>query len=88
MTEAAVGLLRILLWLLPGIFSFLAVRGFLAGRVRVGIGMLVAALLVAFIIKPVLVGLGFVVIGALAGLGGGRNPKYKAILEERKKHQR
>lgn len=83
MTEGAVLLLRLLLWLLPGVLAFLSVRSLLAGRTRVGLGLLVGAVLAALLIKPIPVSLAFVLIGALAALGGGRNPRYARELRER-----
>ncbi|WP_027876062.1 hypothetical protein [Meiothermus cerbereus] len=83
MTEGAVLFLRLLLWLLPGILAFLAVRGLLAGRTRVGLGLIIAGVLAAFLIKPIPVGLAFFLIGGLAALGGGRNPRYARELHER-----
>jgi len=83
MTEGALLLLRLLLWLLPGILAFLLVRSWLAGRARVGLGLLVGGLLAALLIKPIAVGLAFFLIGGLAALGGGRNPRYARELRER-----
>jgi uncharacterized membrane protein YccF (DUF307 family) len=83
MTEGAVLFLRLLLWLLPGILAFLAVRGLLAGRTRVGLGLIIAGVLASFLIKPIPVGLAFFLIGGLAALGGGRNPRYARELQER-----
>ncbi|RDI95935.1 hypothetical protein DV704_03160 [Meiothermus sp. QL-1] len=83
MTEGAWLVLRLLLWLLPGLLAFLCVRSFLAGRTRVALGLLAAALFAAFVVKPFPVGLGFLLVGGLAGLGGGRNARYARELEER-----
>ncbi len=83
MTEGALLLLRLLLWALPGLLAFLAVRAFLAGRSRVGLGLLLGGLLAALLVKPVPVGLAFALIGGLAGLGGGRNPRYAQELHQR-----
>ncbi|GIW31125.1 MAG: hypothetical protein KatS3mg071_1299 [Meiothermus sp.] len=83
MTEGAVLLLRLLLWLFPGVLAFLSVRGLLTGRIRVGLGLLVGAVLAAFLIKPIPVSLAFLLIGGLAALGGGRNPRHARELRER-----
>ncbi len=83
MTEGAVLLLRLLLWVLPGILVFLAVRGFWAGRSRVALGLLLAGLLAAALVKPFPAGLAFALLGGLAGLGGGRNPRYARELQQR-----
>lgn len=83
MTEGAVLLLRLLLWLFPGMLAFLSVRGLLTGRIRVGLGLLVGAVLAAFLIKPIPVSLAFLLIGGLAALGGGRNPRYARGSRER-----
>lgn len=88
MTEGAVLVLRLLLWVLPGILTFLAVRGFFAGRSRVALGFLLGGILAALLVKPFPVGLAFLVIGGLAGLGGGRNPKYARELQERIEEQK
>lgn len=80
-------LLRLLLWVLPGILSFLAVRGFFAGRSRVALGFLLGGILAALLVKPFPVGFAFLVIGGLAGLGGGRNPKYARDLHKRIQEQ-
>ncbi|WP_337869186.1 hypothetical protein [Meiothermus sp.] len=87
MTEGAVVVLRLLLWVLPGILTFLAVRGFFAGRRRVALGLLLGGILAALLVKPFPVGFAFLVIGGLAGLGGGRNPKYARDLLERIQEQ-
>ncbi len=87
MTEGAVLVLRLLLWLLPGLLMFLAVRGFLTGRSRVALGLLIGGVLAALLVKPFPVGFAFWVIGGLAGLGGGRNPKYARELRERIEEQ-
>ncbi|MCS7069209.1 MAG: hypothetical protein RMK51_07565 [Meiothermus sp.] len=88
MTEGAVLVLRLLLWLLPGLLMFLAVRGFLAGRPRLALGFLVGGVLAALLVKPFPVGFAFWLIGGLAGLGGGRNPRYARELRERIEEQR
>jgi hypothetical protein len=88
MTEGAVLVMRLLLWILPGVFTFLSVRGFLAGRSRVALGLLVAGILAAVLVKPFPVGFAFLIIGALVGLGGGRNPRYARELRERIEHWR
>lgn len=89
MTEGAVLVLRLFLWLLPGLLMFLAVRGFLAGRRRVALGFLMGGILAAILVKPFPVGFAFWLIGGLAGLGGGRNPKYarelRELIEERQR---
>ncbi len=87
MTEGALLVLRLLLWLLPGILMFLAVRGFFAGRSRVALGLMIGAILAAMLVKPFPVGFAFLLIGGLAGLGGGRNPKYARELRERIEEQ-
>lgn len=87
MTEGAVLVLRLLLWVLPGILTFLAVRGFFAGRSRVALGFLIGGILAAILVKPFPVGFAFFVVGGLAGLGGGRNPKYARDLHQRIEEQ-
>lgn len=88
MTEGAVLVMRLLLWILPAILTFLAVRGFLTGRNRVALGLLLGGILAAILVKPFPVGFAFFVIGGLAGLGGGRSPKYARELRERMKEWR
>lgn len=83
MTEGAALLMRLLLWLAPGVLAFLSVRSLLTRRIRVGLGLLVGAVLAALLIKPIPVGLAFLLIGGLAALGGGRNPRYARELRER-----
>lgn len=82
MTENALLLLRLLLWLLPGVLAFLSVRSLLARRTRVGLGLLIGGVLAVLLIKPIPVGLAFFLIGGLAALGGGRNPRYARELHE------
>lgn len=79
--------LRLFLWLLPGFLMFLAVRGLLAGRHRVALGLLIGGVLAALLVKPFPVGFAFWLIGGLAGLGGGRNPRYARELRERIEEQ-
>ncbi|MCL6526239.1 hypothetical protein [Meiothermus granaticius] len=67
--EAAVFLLRLLLWGLPGVVSFLGLRALLEHRVRVGLGLWVAALLLAVWIKPWGLSLLSLALGALLALG-------------------
>ena len=62
MTPGAVGLLRLFLWVLPFVLGFVAGRAW--GRARVVVGLLLAALMLGALIKPlplgwVLAGLGF-----------------------------
>ena len=101
MFEGLLVFLRFAVWLIPGVLAFMAVRSFFPNRfaktnptsspqessrrARVGIGLTIAALLVAVLVKPFPVGLVVVVLGALAGFGGGRNPKYirdRELLEK------
>ena len=67
MTELAVGLLRVLLWLFPALLAFLAWPQWRQGRTRVAVGLLLAALLVAFLVKPVTLGLASLLLGILLG---------------------
>jgi hypothetical protein len=92
MFEGVALFLRFVLWLIPGVLAFMAVRSFFPHRYsanlpsstpeqqrrrsRVGLGLSVAAMLTAVLVKPFPVGLAVLVIGVLAGFGGGRNPKY------------
>lgn len=66
MVEGA--LLRLLLWPLPGLLAFLSGRAFWARRTRVGLGLLLAALLTATLSKPFWVGLASLLVGGLLGL--------------------
>ncbi|WP_299427864.1 hypothetical protein, partial [uncultured Meiothermus sp.] len=61
---------------------------FFAGRSRVALGFLVAGILAAALVKPFPVGFAFFVIGGLAALGGGRNPRYARELRERMREWR
>jgi len=88
MTEGALLFLRLLLWLLPGILAFLTVRGLLAGRVRVALGLLIAAVLTALLVKPLPVSLAFLLIGGLAALGRGRDTRHLRALREQIEHWR
>lgn len=83
MTEGAVILLRILLWIAPGIAGFLAVRGLLYRRSRVALGMLVAGVVLALLTKPIIAGFLFLLLGALAGLGGRRKSAGYWLEQER-----
>lgn len=83
MTEGAVVLLRILLWIAPGIAGFLAVRSLLAKRTRLTLGMLVAGVVLALLTKPAAAGFLFLLLGALAGLGGRRKSAGYWLEQER-----
>ncbi|MDX2004252.1 MAG: hypothetical protein SFU83_03155 [Meiothermus sp.] len=103
MFEGVALVLRFVLWLVPGVLAFLAVRAFFpqrypqaqalpaatpeerSRRSRVGLGLAVAAILAAALVKPFPVGVAVLIIGVLAGFGGGRNPKYLRDREQMRK---
>lgn len=69
MSEATIFLLRLLVWLLPGVLSFLALKAFLQRRPRVGLGLFIAALVFTAFVKPWGLGSLSLVLGALAAFG-------------------
>lgn len=76
MTELTLLLLRLALWLLPGVLGLLAARAWVAGRSRVGLGLLLGGLLLALLVRPLPLGLVILALGALAGWPlGGRVPR-------------
>lgn len=77
MNEATFFLLRLFLWLLPGIAAFLSLRAFLSRRSRVGFGLLIAALVFTAFVKPWVLGLLSLGIGALVALGPRRKTAGK-----------
>jgi hypothetical protein len=77
MSEATIFLLRLLVWLLPGVLSFLALKAFLQRRPRVGFGLLIAALVFTAFVKPWGLGLLSLGLGALVALGPRRRTAGK-----------
>ncbi len=69
MNEATFLLLRLFIWGLPGILAFLSVRALLGRRARVGLGLLIASLVFTAMVKPWVLGLISLGIGALIALG-------------------
>lgn len=67
MTELAPLLLRVLLWTLPGILGFLAVRAWFNQRYRVGLGLAIGGLVIALLVKPILLGILVLMLGGLVG---------------------
>lgn len=67
MTELAAGLLRVLLWVFPALLAFLAWPQWRRGRTRVAVGLLLAGLLLALLVKPIGLGLASLVLGILLG---------------------
>lgn len=70
MTEATFVLLRLVLWLLPAVLGFLAMRAWRDGRARVAGGLALGGLLAGVLARPLPVGLVLLVLGFLAGWGG------------------
>ncbi|MER3443118.1 MAG: hypothetical protein C4333_02915 [Meiothermus sp.] len=70
MTEATFVLIRLVLWLLPAVLGFLAMRAWRGGRARVASGLALGGLLAGVLAKPLPVGLVLLVLGFLAGWGG------------------
>jgi hypothetical protein len=66
MTEGTLTLLRLVGWLLPGLFGFFAGR--LWQRRRVGLGLLIAGALIAILIKPLPLGWVLLLLGYLTGI--------------------
>lgn len=77
MTELTLILLRLALWLLPGVLGLLGVRAWVRGRGRVGQGLLLAGLVAALLVRPLPLGLVLLVPGALAGWPTGRRAPHQ-----------
>lgn len=69
MTEATFVLIRLVVWLLPAVLGFLAMRAWRGGRARVASGLALGGLLAGLLAKPLPVGLVLLVLGLLAGWG-------------------
>ncbi|PZA06248.1 MULTISPECIES: hypothetical protein [unclassified Meiothermus] len=72
MTELPLILLRWALWLLPGVLGLLGVRAWVRRRGRVGLGLLLAGLVAALLVRPLPLGFVLLALGALAGWPTGR----------------
>lgn len=83
MTEGAAVLLRILSWVAPGICGFMTIRSLFSRRLRVALGMGIAGIVLALLIKPIVAGFLFLLVGALVGLGGRRKSAGYWIEQER-----
>ncbi|WP_027891417.1 hypothetical protein [Calidithermus chliarophilus] len=70
MNEATFVLIRLVVWLLPAVLGFLAMRAWRGGRARVASGLALGGLLAGLLAKPLPVGLVLLVLGLLAGWGG------------------
>jgi len=89
--EASFLLLRLFLWLLPGILAFLSVQAFLKRRRRVALGLLVAALLLTAPVKPWVLGLLSLALGLLAAVSSWRKTAGRWLEElqlQRDKHRK
>ncbi|HEU4741467.1 MAG TPA: hypothetical protein VFS50_07730 [Meiothermus sp.] len=75
MTELTLILLRLALWLLPGVLGLLGVRSWVRGRSRVGLGLLLGGLVAALLVRPLPLGLVLLALGALAGWPTGRRAR-------------
>ncbi|MGQ9754168.1 MAG: hypothetical protein ACUVQD_05910 [Thermaceae bacterium] len=67
MTPAATTLALLLFWLIPGLLGLLAGTAFFLGRVRVGLGLLIAGLFLGVFIRPFPLGVALVGVGFLLG---------------------
>lgn len=72
MTESTLILLRLALWMLPGVLGWLGARAWIGGRSRVGLGLLLGGLVVALLVRPLPLGLVLLALGAMAGWPIGR----------------